>query len=65
MGLLRVPIINENNSKIQKKSIAFGRMVANAVMLLSVVNTTTGPNHRSTEGIKYSKNDLSMLSLEI
>lgn len=55
-------IIHENNSKIQQKIIAFGRMVANVVMLHTVANTTNVLNELSAEGIEYSKDDLSVLS---
>ena len=55
-------IIHENNSKIQQKVIAFGRMVANAVMLHTVANTTNVLNELSAEGIEYVKDDLSVLS---
>ena len=55
-------VIHENNSKIQQKIIAFGRMVANVVMLHTVANTTNVLNELSAEGIEYSKDDLSVLS---
>jgi TnpA family transposase len=54
--------IQENNSIIQKKIIAFGRMVANAVMFYTVANTTNVLNQLSAEEVTYSKDDLSILS---
>lgn len=54
--------IQENNSVIQQKIIAFGRMVANAVMFYTVANTTNVLNELSAEEVKYSKDDLSILS---
>ena len=55
-------VIHENNSIIQQKIIAFGRMVANAVMFYTVANTTNVLNQLSAEEVKYSKDDLSILS---
>ncbi|WP_407635260.1 Tn3 family transposase [Legionella drancourtii] len=55
-------IIHENNSIIQQKIIAFGRMVANAVMFYTIANTTNVLNQLSAEEVKYSKDDLSILS---
>lgn len=55
-------IIHHNNSKMQQKVIAFGRMVANAVMLHTVANTTNVLNELAAEGIEYGKDDLSVLS---
>lgn len=54
--------IHVNNSIIQQKIIAFGRMVANAVMFYTVANTTNVLNQLSAEEFKYSKEDLSILS---
>lgn len=54
-------VIHENNSIIQQKIIAFGRMVANAVMFHTVANTTNVLNQLSSE-VNYSKDDLSILS---
>ena len=55
-------VIDENNSIIQQKIIAFGRMVANAVMFFTVANTTNVLNELSAVEVKYSKDDLSILS---
>ncbi|HAU1598911.1 TPA: Tn3 family transposase [Legionella pneumophila] len=55
-------VIHENNSIIQQKIIAFGRMVANAVMFYTVANTTKVLNQLSAEEVKYSQDDLSILS---
>ncbi|MGL5742244.1 MAG: Tn3 family transposase [Legionella sp.] len=55
-------VIHENNSIIQQKIIACGRMVANAVMFYTVANTTNVLNQLSAEEDKYSKDDLSILS---
>ncbi|MBA2710001.1 MAG: Tn3 family transposase, partial [Tatlockia sp.] len=55
-------VIHENNSVIQQKIIAFGRMVANAVMFHTVANTTNVLNQLSSEEVRYGKDDLSILS---
>ncbi|CAM2864807.1 Tn3 family transposase [Legionella worsleiensis] len=55
-------VIHENNSVIQQKKIAFGRMVANAVMFHTVANTTNVLNQLSSKEVKYDKDDLSILS---
>lgn len=55
-------IIHENQSKVQKKLIAYGRLVANAVMLHTVANETLALNEIKAEGVEYDKEDLSILS---
>lgn len=55
-------VIHENNSKVQQKVIAFGRMVANAVMFHTVANQTNVLNQLTAESIEYGKDDLSILS---
>ena len=54
--------IHDNNSKVQQKIIAFSRMVANAVMFHTVANQTHALHQLKTEGVEYSKDDLSILS---
>ena len=54
--------IHDNNSKVQQKIIAFSRMVANAVMFHTVANQTNALHQLKTEGVKYAKDDLSILS---
>ena len=54
--------IHDNHSKIQQKIIAFGRMVANAVMFHTIASTTKVLNQLKIDGIEYKKEDLSILS---
>lgn len=55
-------VINENHSKAQQKVIAIGRLVANAIMFHTVAKTTTVLNQLATDGMSYSRKELSYLS---
>ncbi|MDA7742375.1 Tn3 family transposase [Francisellaceae bacterium] len=54
--------IHDNNSKSQQKIIAFGNMVANAIMFHTVANQTNAINELALEGVEYTNDDLGILS---
>jgi len=54
--------MSHNLNAVQQKILAYGRLVGNIVMFHNVANMTKILNDFQSEGVAYTKEDLSILS---